>query len=60
LSAHAELKFVNHVRGCLGCSRYVEQVQRTIQELRSLPADKQLAAAVRGRLLATFTSSVDG
>jgi predicted MFS family arabinose efflux permease len=60
LSPHTELRFVNHVRGCLGCSRYVEQVQQTIEELRGLPPEHRLAPATRNHLLSTFARSVTG
>lgn len=58
LGQHTELKFVNHVRGCLGCSRYVEQVQRTVEELRNLPDDQQLPDATRDQLVAAFSRSI--
>ena len=58
LSAHAELKFVNHVRGCMGCTQHLDQVQRTIAELRGLPVEQQLSAATRARLLTAFSRSV--
>lgn len=59
LSPHAELKFVNHVRGCLGCARHVEQVQRTIAELRGLTAEQQLPTEARAQLLAAFSRSLE-
>ena len=58
LSQHAELKFVNHIRGCLGCTRYLEQVQRTIEELRGLDTDQQLPETTRAQLVAAFSRSV--
>jgi hypothetical protein len=58
LNAHMELTFVNHVRGCLGCSRYLEQVRRTIAELQNLPADQRLPDATRAQLLAAFARSI--
>ena len=58
LGPHAELKFINHIRGCLGCARYLEQVQRTIEELRSLETEQQLPEAARAQLVAAFSRSV--
>jgi len=60
LDQHAELRFVNHVRSCLGCSRHLRQVRRTIRELRHLPTEQQLPPATRAQLLASFSSSVAG
>jgi MFS family permease len=59
LSPHAELKFVNHVRGCLGCSRYLEQVQQTVEELRNLDADQRLPEKTRAELMAAFSRSIE-
>jgi MFS family permease len=58
LDPYAELKFTNHVRDCLGCSRYLEQVRRTIELLRGLPEPEQLPAATRTALLSTFRDSL--
>ncbi|MGH3457285.1 hypothetical protein, partial [Aeromicrobium sp.] len=58
LDPHAELRFTNHVRGCLGCSRYLEQVQQTIELLRDLPEPEHLPASTRTALLASFRDSV--
>jgi len=58
LSPHAELRFVNHVRGCLGCARHVEQLQRTIADLRDLPTEQQLPTADRAQLVAAFSRSI--
>jgi len=58
LDEHAELRFINHVRHCLGCSRHLHQVRRTIRELRTLPTEQRLSQATRAHLLATFASSV--
>ena len=58
LSPHAELKFVNHVRECMDCTQHLEQVQRTIAELRGLPAEQQLSTETRASLLAAFSRSV--
>ena len=58
LSPHAELKFLNHVRGCMGCTQHLEQVQRTVAELRGLPAEQQLSAETRAQLVAAFSRSV--
>ena len=59
LSPHAELKFVNHVRGCLGCSEYLEQVQRTVEELRNLDDDERLSEKTRAELVAAFSRSIE-
>lgn len=58
LSPHAELKFVNHIRGCHGCAACLDQVRRTIEELRGLETDRQLPQAVRAELVAAFSRSV--
>ncbi len=58
LDPHDELRFTNHVRQCLGCARHLEQVQRTIEKLRGLPADERLPASSREALLATFRESL--
>lgn len=58
LDPHAELRFTNHVRGCLGCSRYLEQVRQTIELLRDLPEPEHLPASTRTELLATFRESL--
>jgi hypothetical protein len=58
LSPHTELKFVNHIRGCLGCAAYLDQVQRTIDELRGLETDQQLPQTTRAELVAAFSRSV--
>ena len=58
LDPHAELRFTNHVRGCLGCSRYLEQVEQTIELLRELPEPEHLPASTRTELLATFRESL--
>lgn len=60
LDQHAELRFINHVRHCLGCTRHLRQVQRTIRELRDLPTEQQLSPATRAHLLASFSSAVAG
>ena len=58
LSPHAELAFVNHVRGCPGCTRYVEQMKQTIDQLRALPAEQRLAPETRAQLLTAFSRSM--
>lgn len=58
LDPHAELRFTNHVRGCVGCSRYLEQVEQTIELLRELPEPEHLPASTRTELLATFRESL--
>lgn len=60
LDQHEELRFINHVRNCLGCARHLSQVQQTIRELRDLPPEQQLPPATRANLLADFSSSVAG
>jgi MFS family permease len=59
LDPHAELRFTNHVHGCLGCSRYVAQVRRTIELLRDLPEGERLPAPTRTALITSFRESLD-
>jgi MFS family permease len=59
LDPHAELRFTNHVRGCLGCTRYLDQVRQTIEGLRDLPEQERLPASTRAALLATFRDSLE-
>jgi MFS family permease len=59
LDLHAELRFTDHVRDCLGCSRYLEQVRQTIELLRGLPEPERLPATTRTTLLTTFRDSLD-
>jgi len=47
------------VRGCLGCSEYLEQVQRTVEELRNLDIDQRLSEKTRAELVAAFSRSVE-
>jgi MFS family permease len=58
LDAHAELRFTNHVRNCLGCARYLDQVRQTIAGLRGLPEQERLPATMRASLLTTFRDSL--
>lgn len=59
LDQHAELRFINHVRHCIGCSRHLRHVERTVRALRDLsPEQQQLPPATRAHLLASFSSSV--
>jgi len=59
LDPHAELRFTNHIRGCLGCARYLDQVRQTIDLLRGLPEPERLPAATRTNLLAKFRDSLE-
>ena len=59
LDPHAELRFTNHVRGCVGCARYLDQVRQTIEELRRLPEQERLPSSTRDSLLATFRLSLE-
>lgn len=59
LDPHAELRFTNHVRGCIGCSRYLDQVRQTIELLRELPEQERLPAPTRSALLTTFRQSLE-
>lgn len=58
LDPHAELTFINHIRGCLGCARYLDQIRHTIDQLHGLPDPTRLPATTRSHLLDTFRESV--
>jgi hypothetical protein len=47
------------VRGCLGCSEYLEQVQRTVEELRNLNDEERLSEKTRAELMAAFSRSIE-
>jgi MFS family permease len=59
LDPHAELRFTDHVRGCLGCATYLDQVRQTIEGLRGLHERERLPASTRASLLATFRDSLE-
>lgn len=46
-------EFDGHLGGCVGCSRYLDQIRCAISELGQLPAD-QLDSRTRERLSAEF------
>ncbi|MPZ95466.1 MAG: anti-sigma factor [Propionibacteriales bacterium] len=58
LDPHTELRFTKHVSGCIGCSRYLDQVRQTIERLRELPAQERLPDTTRESLLTTFRESL--
>lgn len=58
LDPHAELRFTNHIRGCLGCARYLDQVRQTLDLLRGLPERERLPAVTRAALLDMFRDSL--
>ena len=58
LDPHLELAVVSHLRKCQGCSSFLEQVERTIEELRRLPAGEGLAPEARSQLMAAFSRSL--
>jgi anti-sigma factor RsiW len=47
-----------HLTGCDGCTRYVEQMRRTVSLLGKLP-DERLSDDSRGALLAAFRNLGD-
>lgn len=53
LDAGTQRRFVEHLAGCDGCDRYLEQIRRTIAALGHLPA-AGLAPQARDRLLHAF------
>jgi len=53
LDPDTERRFVEHLAGCDGCDRYLEQIRRTIAALGHLPA-VGLAPQARDRLLTAF------
>jgi anti-sigma factor RsiW len=53
LDAQTHRRITDHLAGCDGCDRYLEQVRRTIRTLGHLPAEG-LADPARGALLAAF------
>jgi anti-sigma factor RsiW len=53
LDAQTHRRVTDHLAGCDGCDRYLEQMRRTIRTLGHLPAD-ELAEPERSALLAAF------
>ncbi len=53
LDEATERRFVEHLAGCDGCDRYLDQIRRTVGEVGRLPADA-LDPEARDRLLAAF------
>jgi hypothetical protein len=53
LDAQTHRRVTDHLAGCDGCDRYLEQMRRTIRTLGHLPAD-ELAEPARSALLAAF------
>jgi anti-sigma factor RsiW len=56
LDEATERRFAEHLAGCEGCDRYLDQIGRTVHELGRLPADPldALDPQARDRLLAAF------
>ena len=53
LDPQTERRFVEHLAGCDGCDRYLDQIRATVRTLASLP-EHSLPAQARDRLLAAF------
>lgn len=53
LDPAAQARMVDHLAGCDGCERYLDQVRQTVRATGTLTGD-QLPAEVRDRLLAAF------
>jgi len=47
------MRFEDHLAGCTGCTRYLEQMRRTITTVRRLRED-DLSPAVRDEMIAVF------
>ena len=58
LDLHAELAVVNHLRSCEGRAGLLQQVERTIEELRALPAAEKAGARREARLMTAFSRSL--
>jgi anti-sigma factor RsiW len=55
LTPEERARFETHVMGCEGCSRYVEQMRRTIQ-LTGMLTEDDVSEPARQKLLETFRS----
>jgi hypothetical protein len=55
LDGTAPAAYRDHVRGCPGCERYLDQLVRTVRRLGDLPAER-LSGAVREGLRAAFAA----
>jgi anti-sigma factor RsiW len=53
LDPATEARVVDHLAGCDGCERYLDQVRQTVRATGTLTGD-ELPADVRDRLLAAF------
>jgi anti-sigma factor RsiW len=53
LPSHERLRFEDHLAGCAGCRRYLEQMRLTVTTLGRLCED-DLSSAARDDLLAAF------
>lgn len=53
LDAEAERRFVDHLAGCDGCDRYLDQIRQTTRSLGSLPPES-LSDEARESLLNAF------
>jgi hypothetical protein len=55
LGAAEEQRFIDHLAGCDGCDRYLDQIRQTVHKLRDLPAEA-LSPENREALLNAFRS----
>jgi anti-sigma factor RsiW len=55
MDERAERRFIEHLVGCPGCERHLEQLSRTVQLLGHLPRER-LTADDEQRLLGVFRS----
>jgi hypothetical protein len=55
LGAADEQRFIDHLAGCDGCDRYLDQIRQTVLTLRDLPAEA-LSPENRETLLNRFRS----
>jgi anti-sigma factor RsiW len=53
LDAETHRRVTDHLVGCDGCDRYLEQMRRTVRTVGHLPADR-LTEPARSALLAAF------
>jgi len=54
LDSLAERRVADHLPGCPGCERYVEQIRQTLRLLHGRPADQTLPLPTRAALLAAL------
>ncbi|TWD84302.1 putative zinc finger protein [Kribbella amoyensis] len=58
LDPEAEQRLVDHLALCDGCERYLDQVRRSVTDLRDLPADA-LPDETRAALLEAFRARTE-